>query len=123
MPQATLPSPPLGVTLRRHLGESFPAWLGRLLTTFWLGLVPCPEPSTLDLGALREAKLAEASSAAPGPFFEFGDSGPILASDDVVGALLAHIECAYRNATIASHPKPARQWWDELARLASGVRQ
>jgi len=81
-----------------------------------------PVAKVLDLSALRDAKLAEAASSDPGPFIDFAGPEPIiLTSDDVTGAMLAHIEKGLRMRTL--HQMPLRTWWDELARLASEVRR
>jgi hypothetical protein len=111
---AQAPRPRVFARIRRWLSRRY-AWRG----------MPA---STLDLAALREAKLAGCSSTAPYPFtgfeMEFDLPEPlILTSDDVTGALLAHIDRGFRHAAFPSRPMPAREWWDELARLASAVRQ
>lgn len=122
----TLARPAVFVRIRR--------WLCRRHA--WRGM----PASTLDLAALREAKLADTACAEPGPFIteEIDVFSPgaahllsrhalrecrVVASDDVVGALLAHIDHGFRHAAFPSRPMPAREWWDELARLASAVRQ
>jgi hypothetical protein len=113
----SLPSPPRGVT--RHRDESIVAWIWSATRTLRKRR-PAPPPSTLDLAALRDAQLAATSSAA-GPFFDLREVDTVIAdSEDVTGALLAHIDRAFRGR-FPSHPKPSREWWDELAKLASGV--
>jgi hypothetical protein len=98
-----------------------PAFIGRIVGHARPRHLP-PGVIDLDLEALKDAQLAGSSSSAPGPFLEFGNPEPIIIdSDDRIGALLHHIDKAFRGGH--SNPSPSRRWWDDLAKLAAGVRR